>query len=143
MDNNEAKTFDLYDSQEKYADSSKERTIKPIIAGLLLLIPGGISFIVNLLGLIDILNGSGYWTPEPFIISLRLVTLSAMFISMIGGYYAIRRTHYKFALYSSLICFIGFNLLGLISLVLILLSEYEFNGQDTAQARSEDTPKPL
>ena len=127
MESNNTKSFDLYDSQERYADSSKERSIKPIIAGLLLLIPGGgIFFFGGILRLIDDYNNGYYLASEPFIISLRVIMLVALFISMIGGYFAIRRTHYKFALYSSVLCFVGLNPAGIISLYLLLSSEYEF-----------------
>ena len=109
--------LDLYD-KDLYIKKDTN-TFKPILAGLLLIIPGIMMIILNTFY-------SNLLTQEIFILALYSAFIICDIISIVGGIFAVKRIKHRFALLSSFIGLIGLNPLGIISFILLMMSDDEF-----------------
>lgn len=121
MENNQEKNdspimSDIYGKQEKYIGKRKSGII-PVIAGLLILLPGLFGFLV----------GSGFFSTEfplfQVIGAAQLLFATAM---IIGGVFAILRKRHKIAMLGALLSVLIYIVPGIIALFLLFMSEDEF-----------------
>jgi hypothetical protein len=113
-----------------------ERTSKPVVAGILIIITGSLGLMAAFSGfffLIAIGRGiEDYYLvfPEFFTaFSLAIIIISALFslLVLVSGLYTLERKYWGLALAGSIVAAIGFFVLGVPALVLIALSRDEFD----------------
>ena len=107
---------DTYEKETK--DNIDAKTIKQLIAGILLIIPGLLMIILSL---------DGFLETDSFTFMVRIIIFACIVISILGGFCSIKRIYHRFALISSILSFIGLNVIGFIPLILIVLSDDEFS----------------
>ena len=100
-------------------DENQEKSLKPIIAGLFLIIPA-------IIILATTVTRSNLFNEETFIQVSTLVILVFLVISIIGGIYSITRKRHKITLAAAILCFFGLNVFGIISFILLITSDDEF-----------------
>ena len=103
---------DLYSQQEKYIGKKKSRII-PIIAGLLMIIPGFLAFLI---GFLLISTGSA------FLIGLGSIQLFLAIPSLIGGYYALNQKRHRIALIGAILSVFILVIPGIIAVFLLFMS---------------------
>ena len=114
-------------------DSEIEKTSKPIIAGILILISG----VLGILGTISYLIGLGeagsYFGKgeiPPFVPSIifeiPILSLIIALVALIGGVLALQRKRWGWSLICSVAAILSFILLGLPAIFLIALAWDEF-----------------
>ncbi len=108
------------------------KTWKPLVAGILALVAGGVK-LLTVLGLLvaSFFIPASTSTTSGMNISLLLLaaTISLAILgilAIIGGIYALQRKRLSLALTGSIAALIPFSLLGLASIILIVLSKDEF-----------------
>lgn len=112
-----------------------EKTLKPAIAGYLLVVTG----IITILGIVIMTiilwamsQGMAAGFVEPANIPAGLILVMGLMLSLpaivsvIGGIYAVRRRLWGMALAGAICSCFYFNVLGIPALVLIILSKNEF-----------------
>ncbi|HEX9908369.1 MAG TPA: zinc ribbon domain-containing protein [Thermoplasmata archaeon] len=107
---------------QSYYPHTPDKTAKPVVAGILMIISGGITLLspftygaFGFVGGLDNIFGM-----------IMAVMVVAGAISVVGGILAIARKYFMLALLGGIAAFFGFWLLGLVALILIALSYGEF-----------------
>ena len=112
-------------------ETTKKRTPMPLIAGILIIIAGGLKIFL-VLGLIAF----GFYGIAPLTITqigpltlfltvvIPLVVLVTLAIT--GGIFAIQRKRFGLALTGAIAALLPFSLLGLASIILLAISKEEF-----------------
>ena len=110
----------------------KEKTAKPIIAGVLMFIAAG----GKLMGLFALLAASFYVAVPGFVpylsfiffILLLLPLVAVIVLSIIGGVYSLKRRRWNLALTGGIVAILPFSIFGIIATVLVAISKDEFEG---------------
>lgn len=110
-----------------------EKTNKPIIGGILIIISGalGILGIISYaIGLGDVGSGFAKGDMPPFVPSIifgmPIPSLIIAFLALVGGLFAIRRKRWRWSLTGSIAAALSLILLGIPAIVLIAISKDEF-----------------
>lgn len=122
-------------------ETTMKKTAKPIIGGTLAIASGGLK-ILTLLGLIFVSIfvpvGRG-WFNSPILSAILLPVISLIVISLavlavVGGIYALHRKKFRLAVAGSIAAFLPFSLLGLAAILLIALSQNEFEQEKVRES---------
>ena len=123
-----------------------EMTIKPRIAGVLIIVTGSIG-ILGMLILAFLVwavsegmaVGFGYPNNAPLWIILVLGLIAAIpgVFAVVGGVSALNRRHWSLALAGAICACLYFNVLGIPALVLLILSKNEFAAKQTEIKKNE------
>jgi ABC-type Fe3+ transport system permease subunit len=121
-------------------ETTMKKTAKPIIGGILAIASGGLK-ILALLGLIFIsifVPVGRSWFNSSIISAILLLFISLIVISLavlaiVGGIYALHRKKFRLAVAGSVAAFLPFSLPGLVAILLIVLSQNEFEQENVRE----------
>jgi hypothetical protein len=106
-----------------------QKTSKPVAAGILNIIAGGLHILGALgLGIAGLVVGSlgGMFFPS-FLLTFLAVPMAIIgVLSIVGGILAIQRKRWGWALAGSIATLISSNILGIIAVILLAISKDEF-----------------
>jgi hypothetical protein len=111
----------------------RPKTAMPVVAGILTLISGGLRLLAGL-GLfiagffVSFFPRMNYRFDHPVLFFSIAAIFLVVFgvLAIIGGIYTLQRKHWGWALTGAIFAFLPFNLLGLASIILAVLSKREF-----------------
>lgn len=109
-----------------------QKTAMPVVAGILTLVSGILKLlgvpVVLIIGLVVAVGPrtSDRLHPAAIFVTLAFLFLITGVLAVIGGIYNLKRKNWGLSLAGAIAAFLPFNLLGLVSIILLAISKNEF-----------------